>query len=87
MIVENKPTFEGWFVDDKFGYENITVFGNRKAYFDELIKKTNIIPKIKILKKKSDDDKTMPHILSPTLRYFLSVKIKPNSDKVKKEET
>ena len=38
IIFDNRPTFEEQFVNCEFGYENMTVFGNSKAYTDHLIK-------------------------------------------------
>lgn len=42
IIVEDKPIFEEWFVD-----ENVTVSGNSKAHTANLIKETDIVPKYK----------------------------------------
>ena len=43
IIFDNRPTFEEQFLNCEFGYENMTVFGNSKAYTDHLIKKKKIL--------------------------------------------
>ena len=47
IIVEDKPIFEEWFLDDEVDREKITVSGNSKAYTGNLIKETDIVPKYK----------------------------------------
>lgn len=41
MIVNNKPSFEEWFLDDEFAVENVTVLDDSKAtlttYLEKLI--------------------------------------------------
>ena len=41
MIVNNKISFEKWFVDDEFeNNKNIKILDHSKTYFDNFIKKT-----------------------------------------------
>ena len=78
MIVEYRPTFEESFVEDDFRS------GNVKTYIDELMEKTNIIPRIQILPEIIENNKAIPDILTSTLDNVLSLKIEPNADPLKK---
>ena len=43
MIVDDKPTFDGWFFHNEFDEKNVSVFYDKKSYIDNLLKNT-ILP-------------------------------------------
>lgn len=53
MIVNDKPSFEEWFLDDEFAVENVTVLDESKAYINDLLRKIDLIPRMGILPKPS----------------------------------
>ena len=90
MIVDDKPTFEQWFIDDKFASENVTISIDSKVYIDDLLKKPDVILKIETLPELPVSPiLNFKQTLSPvvnTLDEIISMDTKPNKDALKKEE-
>ena len=49
MSVEDKPTFKEQFEENKIDNKRISISHGSKAYIDDLLIKTDIIPKIEIV--------------------------------------
>lgn len=48
-IDEDKSTLEERFANDEFGNESVTISGNSKIFFDNLLRKMNVAPIMKLL--------------------------------------
>lgn len=46
VIVNNKLSFEEWFIDDEFPSKNVAVLEESKAFIHDLINKTDFVPKM-----------------------------------------
>ena len=89
ITVDDTPTFEEWFIHNDFANENAKVSDDCKAYIDDLVRKTNLIPKwnyylnhVLVLFQTLD----MPFSLVNTLNEIFSIDTEPNEDPLKKED-
>ena len=48
MIVDNKTTFQYWFVHNEFDKQNVTFSNNSKNYINNLLKNNNLPPTVSL---------------------------------------
>ena len=70
-----------WFVD--VVDENVTVSVVSKAYTNDLLRKTDIVPKMEILSEMVDSHSNSPVINQRRNSWLLSTKTEPNGDMLK----
>ena len=88
VIVNNKLSFEEWFIDDEFPSKNVTVLEESKAFIHDLINKTDFVPKMIDVEIVQNDHHF--HFCFLSLCLLNNIKMldfgPPNEDTLKKEE-
>lgn len=84
-IVEDKSTLEERFANDEFGNESVTISGNSKIFFDNLLRKMNVAPIMELLPEivvnPISSQKRTKTLSKKELDDISSVKTEPNKDK------
>ena len=84
-IVEDKSTLEERFANDEFGNESVTISGNSKIFFDNLLRKMNVAPVMELLPEivvnPISSQKRTKTLSKKELDDISSVKTEPNKDK------
>ena len=84
-IVEDKSTLEERFANDEFGNESVTISGNSKIFFDNLLRKMNVAPVMELLPEivvnPISSQKRTKTLSKKELDDVSSVKTEPNKDK------
>ena len=84
-IVEDKSTLEERFANDEFGNESVTISGNSKIFFDNLLRKMNVAPVTELLPEivvnPISSQKRTKTLSKKELDDVSSVKTEPNKDK------